>query len=130
MNQLKQQDVELHVTILGWLHLVGAALFLLMAVFVLVLLTGIGLATREAEAVRVLTVVGTLIGFLLLILGLPGLAAGYGLLTHRPWSRVLAIVLGIFNLMNIPLGTLIGIYTIWVLLQEKAANYFAPLRPA
>ena len=36
----------------------------------------------------------------------------------------MAIVLAIFNLMNFPLGTLIGIYTLWVLFQEAASDYF------
>ena len=45
------------------------------------------------------------------LLGLPGLLAGYGLLTRKPWARILAIVVGILSLLNFPVGTAIGLYT-------------------
>lgn len=31
----------------------------------------------------------------------------------------------ILNLVNFPIGTIIGIYTLWVLFQDSAADYFA-----
>ena len=43
------------------------------------------------------------------------LLAGYALLTRRPWGRVLAIIAGVLALLKIPLGTALGIYTLWVL---------------
>jgi hypothetical protein len=74
--------------------------------FVFLLLTGIGLATAEMEARAVLVVVGPTVGLLLGILALPGLTAGYGLLNHKPWARILAIVVGIIGLVNFPSGPL------------------------
>ncbi|MCB0195057.1 MAG: hypothetical protein KDJ65_24130 [Anaerolineae bacterium] len=124
MNTLNHSEINLHITILGWLHLAAGVLFLIMGLFVVVLLPGIGLAIGQAEVVRILGFVGTMIGFMMLAFSLPGFVAGYGLLTHRPWSRLLTIVLAVFNFMNFPLGTLMGMYTIWVLLQESAAGYF------
>lgn len=124
MNVLNERDLQLHVTILGWLHIVGATMFLLGGLFLFTLLTGIGVASGEAEAMTVLSVIGTATGLLLLILSLPGLAVGYGLLTHHAWGRILAIVISILGLVNFPLGTLIGVYALWVLFQEKADNYF------
>ena len=49
-----------------------------------------------------------------------GFIAGFGLLEHRPWARTLAIVLGIISLLNPLLGTLLGIYTLWVLLPSTS----------
>jgi hypothetical protein len=72
----------------------------------------------------VLPVVGTAVGTLLILLGLPGLIAGYGLLTTRPWARMLALVVAILNLVNMPVGTIIGAYAIWVLLQAPTRAYF------
>ena len=43
------------------------------------------------------------------------LIAGYGLLQRRPWGRVVAIVAAILALLKFPLGTALGIYTLWVL---------------
>jgi hypothetical protein len=43
------------------------------------------------------------------------LVAGYGLLNRRPWGRIVAIVAAILALIKFPLGTALGIYTLWVL---------------
>jgi hypothetical protein len=40
---------------------------------------------------------------------------GFALLNRKPWGRVLAIVLAILQLIKIPFGTALGIYTLWVL---------------
>ena len=34
---------------------------------------------------------------------------------RRPWARMLAIVLGVLALFKVPLGTALGVYTLWVL---------------
>jgi len=67
---------------------------------------------------------------LMAALGLPGLLAGYGLLTRKAWARVLAIVVGILSLLNFPIDAAIGIYTLWVLTQPVAAEYYAAPMPA
>jgi uncharacterized membrane protein (DUF2068 family) len=43
------------------------------------------------------------------------LVSGYGLLTRKPWGRVLAIIAAVLALIKFPLGTALGIYTLWVL---------------
>ena len=85
-NQLNPRDLELHIPVLGWVFIVGHALFLLIGLFVFVLLTGIGAATRDAQAVAVLGVAGTSVALLLAGLALPGLLAGYGPLKRRSWG--------------------------------------------
>jgi hypothetical protein len=129
MNAMDQRDVQQHITILGWLYLVGHAIFLVIGAFVFLLLTGIGVATGEAEAMTVLGVVGTSVGLLLAALAVPGLLAGYGLLSRKPWARILAVVVGILGLVNFPIGTAIGLYTFWVLTQPAATEYFAAPAP-
>lgn len=43
------------------------------------------------------------------------LVAGYGLLNRRPWGRTVAIIAAILALIKFPIGTALGIYTLWVL---------------
>lgn len=119
------REIEQHVKILGWLHIIGHALFLVIGLFVFLLLVGIGALSGEAEAMGILGIIGTFVGGLMLILALPGLIAGYGLLKRRSWGRWLAIIVGVLNLPNFPLGTVVGVYTLWVLLQEEATAYFS-----
>ena len=121
---MNARDMQQHVTILGWLYVIGHAIFLAIGAFLFILLTGIGLAVNDPEARLVLPVVGTAIGTLLMLLALPGLIAGYGLLTAKPWARMLALVIGILSLVNVPIGTIIGAYACWVLLQPPTREYF------
>jgi hypothetical protein len=129
VNVLSVRDMEQHVPILGWLLIAGNAIFLGIGAFVFVLLTGIGTVSGAGEAQGILTIVGASVALLLTLLALPGIIAGYGLLTRRPWGRILAIIVAILGLVNFPIGTAIGIYVIWVLFQQAANDYFTTPRP-
>lgn len=51
---------------------------------------------------------------------------GFSLLNRKPWGRVLAMVVAILQLIKIPVGTALGIYTLWVLgPSASAAEYDA-----
>jgi hypothetical protein len=60
------------------------------------------------------------IGLLISGFAIAGVIAGWGLLTHCPWARMLAIVLGCISLIHFPFGTALGIYTLWVLVPAGA----------
>lgn len=127
---MTERELDQHVKILGWLNIIGAALFIVIGAFVFLLLVGIGAASGDAEAVPILTLVATFVGGFMLVMALPGLAAGFGLLKRRSWGRILALVVGVLNIPNFPLGTIIGVYSLWVLLQDEASAYFNPAKMA
>jgi ABC-type glycerol-3-phosphate transport system permease component len=52
---------------------------------------------------------------------------GYALMTRQPWGRILAIVFSIFALFHFPLGTALGIYTLWVLAPRFSGDEYAAL---
>jgi hypothetical protein len=56
-----------------------------------------------------------------------GFIAGWGLLQREAWARTLALVLGFLALFNIPFGTAVGIYTLWVLLPRQAQQEYENL---
>ena len=64
--------------------------------------------------------------FIVVAVSIPGIIGGIGLLNHYPWARILVLILGILKLINIPIGTALGIYTIWVLLNDETEKLFAP----
>jgi len=132
MNQWDERQLQLqvHVPIVGWALVISNALFLAFAVFLWVLLAGIGFATRAAEPRPILIILGTGLAIFFSLLSVPGLAAGIGLLARKHWGRILGIVVSMLGLLNFPLGTLIGIYALWVLFQNSAQAYFgAPKAP-
>jgi hypothetical protein len=40
---------------------------------------------------------------------------GWSLLNRKPWGRTLAIVAAVLALLKFPMGTALGIYTLWVM---------------
>jgi len=46
---------------------------------------------------------------------------GFGLLRRQPWGRVLGIIVAILALLKFPIGTALGIYTLWVLAPAESA---------
>lgn len=124
MNTLTQDDLRTHVPILGWLLIAGNAIFLVIAALSLVFFIGIGLLSGDAEAARILTFIAVIFGGLFGTLSIPGIVAGIGLLRRAAWGRILALIVGFLSLINFPIGTAVGIYAIWVLLQGEAELYF------
>ena len=70
------------------------------------------------------------IGVLILAKALAGFLAGYGLLQRESWARILALILGFISLFNIPFGTALGIYTLWVLLPAASDEEYRALSRA
>lgn len=125
MTQLTHRDLQVHVPIVGWLLIISNGLFLLIGLCVAGLLYSIGFGVNDRDALPILLIVGTVMAGFFGVLAVPGLAAGFGLLARQAWARILAIVVAFLGLLNIPLGTLIGLYAIWVLLQDSANEYFS-----
>ena len=50
--------------------------------------------------------------------------AAWGLLERAPWARIFAIVLGAISLVELPFGTALGIYSLWVLLPESSETEY------
>jgi hypothetical protein len=53
-----------------------------------------------------------------------GIIGGIGLLSVKPWARILTIVVSALSCLNIPFGTLVGVYSIWVLMQDDTIKMF------
>ena len=59
-----------------------------------------------------------------------GILTGWGLLDRQPWARMFAIVLGCFNLIDMPFGTALGIYTLWVLYRRSSEEEYRQIAKA
>jgi len=126
--------MEGHVKALAILHIVFGGFGLLLAVGLLVLFGGLaGLVgagdIQDAGHMPSLLMggIGILVFGFLLLISLPGIIAGIGLLDFRPWARVLAIVLSVLDLIHVPFGTALGVYGLWVLLSADGERLFRRL---
>jgi hypothetical protein len=59
-----------------------------------------------------------------LITAIPGIAVGVGLLNYNDSARMGGIVLCAANLLNIPIGSVLGIYGLWALLTPESEPLF------
>jgi len=121
---MRKQDFELHVKVVAWLHVLESILYIGGALLLVIFFSGMGILADDPQAFGILSLVGTCGGGFLLLIGIPVALAGWGLLNRRSWSRVLALVLAVLGLFLFPLGTIIGIYVLWVLTSLPAAAYF------
>lgn len=69
----------------------------------------------------------TFISILLLGKALLAASAGIGLLQKQSWGRMVALVIAFVALINIPFGTGVGIYTLWVLLPSNGQQDYAKI---
>ena len=67
--------------------------------------------------------IGLCIAGFLLILSAPSIIGGWGLIKGKSWSRVLMIVISALHLLSFPIGTALGIYGLWVLLNEQSRQF-------
>jgi hypothetical protein len=124
MSTNYQRNLPTHVNVLGWMYILGHVLFVILGVMMYFLLRGIGVITDDYTAMRILSIVGIFLMVVLTTLGIPGILAGVGLLQRKQWGRILSLVVAFFSLINVPLGTILGIYTYIVLLPAEASDYF------
>ncbi len=111
-----------HIELLGILHLVYSGLALAIAAFCFMLMSGIGFLTHDALAMSILGTIGMIVCVLITVLAIPGIIAGIGLLKMKSWARIVAIIVGCLNLLHFPFGTALGVYTLWVLLNDESRN--------
>ena len=115
-----------HVKLLGWLQILLGVVDLILAVTIFGVFAGVGalLGITGGEGAPLFGFLGTLLGGLMALTGVPNVLAGAGLLARAGWARVLALVLGVLNVFKVPWGTALALYTFWVLLSDEGRRLF------
>lgn len=116
--------VREHIRLLGILWLALAALNAVGGVILYILANTLFVHLPEmgahARATAWLHPFLSFIGIVIVLKAAAGFLAGWGLLQREPWARMLTLVLAFLALFNIPFGTALGIYTLWVLLPAES----------
>jgi hypothetical protein len=135
----RARDWDLHVNVLGWLVIAHAAL--VGAVGLVVMFGGQFIHNllidnprllenanpRDVPPPEVFAALGPvtfMIGVIFLLIALPSIIAGVGLLRYRSWGRALTLVLSFLRLLEVPFGTATALYSFWVLLSQDGKRYY------
>ena len=122
--------VQEHVRLLGILWLAFSAFNTIGAVILYVLANTLFAHLHELGAppeapTSFLRPLLSVVAILLLAKAAVGFIAGWGLLQHDRWARVITLVVAFISMfVNIPFGTALGIYTMWVLLPTESEREY------
>ena len=120
--------VQEHISLVGILWLAISAFNLIGAVVLYILANTLLAPGGSANAPSFLRPLLSVVAAILLGKCALGFVGGWGLIQREPWARMVVLVLAFISLFtNIPFGTALGIYTMWVLLPGDSEREYETL---
>lgn len=118
--------MEKHVNLISLLWIIYGAVGLFFGFAVAAVLFGISFIPPNWEiAPGILRLIAWGIGSFFLLLALPQIIGGIGLMKKREWARILILVVSFFHLLSFPLGTALAVYSFVILLKEETIKIFS-----
>lgn len=121
---MEENRMKKHVSVAAILQIVFGALNIIVALAVGFAFGLVDQFVDDPTTIKMLGIVGAPIITLFSLIGVAMVAGGIGLLSCKNWARVLTLVMAGLGLLNIPIGTLKGVYIIWVLVQPETTSLF------
>jgi len=122
---MEDSKMKKHVTVVGALHIGFGILGLIGALAAFFALNfAKGFVAGEDIPSVVLGFLAVSVPMLIGFLSTLGLVGGIALLAYKPWARILVLIVAAMGCLNIPIGTLKGVYSIWVLMQDETIKLF------
>jgi hypothetical protein len=113
-----------HVTAVAILHIGLGVIGVLVGVFLFMLFTILTRVVPDNEAQFIFPLLATFLGGGFVVASSLGIIGGIGVLKYKEWARILVLVISAINVMNIPIGTVVGAYSIWALVQPETVKLF------
>jgi hypothetical protein len=116
--------MEKHIQIVAALRIGFSILGLIIGGFLFALFFFLGDFVDDADAEVVFAIIAKVVLVVMIVLSIPGIIAGIGLLKRKEWARILTLILSVIDLINFPIGTAVGSYSIWALVQPEVVEHF------
>lgn len=118
--------METHKRVLGILYIVTGILQLIGMLLLSILIASFipFLSDQAGEDARwvfdwLVPFINTIATVIIILISIPSVIGGAALLYEKSWALTLLLIIGCFKLFSFPIGTAIGIYTIWVYAENK-----------
>jgi hypothetical protein len=79
------------------------------------------------ELLDIVPIVFVVIGVLMIVISIVAIIGSIGVMRRQEWGRIVIIVISFFTLIRVPLGTVLGVYSLWVLLNDEIIHLFNPM---
>ena len=125
--------MRVHMDVLAWLHGIWGAFGVLAGLSLWVLAVGTNVALLDLGSIggpeHAATWLFVMTGAVFAVFGVVMMIVGRSIGRRQNAGRVAALALAVPNLIVVPFGTALGIYTFWVLLNDDARREFGrPMR--
>lgn len=118
--------MEKHVNVIAALQ-IGLSIFgIIIGIVAFVVLRLVGNFVEDPDAQFILPTIANVALVFFILMSIPGIIAGLGLFGRKEWARILTLILAVIHLMNFPVGTAVGVYSIWALAQTETIALFTP----
>ncbi len=122
---MEESTMKKHVTFVAALHIGFSIIGIFGAFALFFILRFAGSFVEDVEVANtVLHFIGIVLPISIFSVSITGLIGGIGLMGYRKWARILVLIVSAVNCLNIPLGTLVGVYSIWALMQDDSIKLF------
>lgn len=116
--------MEKHVNVIAALQ-IGLSIFgIIIGIVAFVVLRLVGNFVEDPDAQFILPTIANVALVFFILMSIPGIIAGLGLFGRKEWARILTLILAVIHLMNFPVGTAVGVYSIWALAQTETIALF------
>jgi hypothetical protein len=116
--------MDKHVKLLGIFNIIFGGLGLAVAIGIVVLAGGFG-AVLTSFGDDTVGLAALILVVFQMIVSVPCIIAGFGILRYNDWARMMLTIVSALNMLNIPIGSVLGAYGLWVLLSEETEPLFA-----
>ncbi|MCP4703418.1 MAG: hypothetical protein GY865_02310 [candidate division Zixibacteria bacterium] len=113
-----------HVKAVAWLQIGLTIIWVLIAFTIALLLWGVGISIHDHDAEMIISIIAPIIVIFAVVTALPSIIGGIFLLKFKEWSRILVIIVSFIDLIIFPIGTAVGVYSLWVLLNDDTIKLF------
>jgi hypothetical protein len=124
---MEESRMKKHVTVVGAVQIGAGILGFIMALTVFFALNfAKGMVGDDDVPTVVLSFLSISLPILIGFMATLSLVGGIALLSYKSWARILVMIVSVIGCLFIPIGTLVGVYSIWTLMQDDTIKLFKP----